>query len=166
MKRIEITPENPMLYIAVHDGKELGRMEYTNWYSASAAIITINDTEYKLGPKGFWHPSTDIFKDDTVVLNVVSRWQGGFVITNPAEPTKQYIFRGQGWFKTGYEVVDYQNEIILDIQGNFIWKKFNSGYTIRCAEDFGNSEFDSILLLLSVHLYKAMQTAAVIGATA
>ncbi|MHA3788590.1 hypothetical protein ACX0HA_10300 [Flavobacterium hauense] len=166
MKRIEIHPENPMLYIAVLDGKELGRMEYTNWYSASAAIITINNTEYKLGPKGFWHPSTDIFKDDAVVLNVTSRWQGGFVITNPAEPSKPYTFRGQGWFKTGYEVVDYQNEIVLDIQGNFIWKKFNSGYTITCTKDFGNSEFDSILLLLSVHLYKAMQTAAVIGATA
>lgn len=165
MKKIEIIPENPMLYIAVFDGKELGKMEYTNWYSASAAVITINDAEYKLGPKGFWHPSTDIFKDDEVLLNIVPRWQGGFVITNPAEPSKPYVFRGQGWFKTGYDIVDYQNEVVIGIQGNFIWKKFNSGYSITCNEEFGNSEFDIMLLLLSVHLFKAMQTAAITAAT-
>jgi len=164
MKRIEITPENPMLYVAALGGKELGRMEYTNWYSASAAIITINDTEYKLGPKGFWHTSTDIFKDDAVVLNVASRWQGGFVITNPGEPLRSYTFRPQGWFKPGYEVVDYQNQVLFSIQGNFVWKKLNSGFTITCNDDFGNEEAEVLLMLLSVHLHKAMQTAAVIGA--
>lgn len=163
MKRIEITPENPMLYIAVLDGKELGRMEYTNWYSASAAIITINGAEYKLGPKGFWHPSTDIFKDDTIMLNVTSRWQGGFVVNNP-ELSKSYTFKPQGWFKPGYEVADDQNEVLFTIQGNFVWKKLNSGFTIICNDDFGTQESEVLLMLLSVHLHKAMQTAAVIGA--
>lgn len=96
MKTIEITPVNSMLYTAVIDGKEIGRMEYTNWYSNAKAIIIINGSEYKLGPKGFWHTSTDVFKNDAVVLNMAARWQGGYTIVNAAEPLKPFQFRGKG----------------------------------------------------------------------
>jgi hypothetical protein len=97
------------------------------------------------------------------MLNVTSRWQGGFVVNNP-ELSKSYTFKPQGWFKPGYEVADDQNEVLFTIQGNFVWKKLNSGFTIICNDDFGVDEPEVLLMLLSVHLHKAMQTAAVIGA--
>lgn len=166
MKKIEIVAEGSMVYVAMLDEKELGRMEYTNWYSDSKAIITINGNEYKLGPKGFWHTTTDIFKEEKVVFNIAPRWQGGFTITASADSEKPFIFHNKGWFKTGYEVVDYQNQVLFDIQGNFSWKKMSPGYSVSCSVGFANDEADILLLILSVHMYKAQQSAVLVGATA
>lgn len=160
MKTIDVSVNGKNVYTAAHNEIFIGKIEYPKWYAMNKAIITLGeDTVFNLEPRGFWHSTQQLLKGNAVLLNVKNTWKG-YLLTKPIDPERPYKFQHQGLFKNGYVLLNYKDEVVLKIAPNFSWKKFNMSYTITCDDIFGNEEFDQLLLLLSVHYLRIIQSSA------
>jgi|GEM_PF-1731220 len=164
MKIIDIAQDNYRVLTA-NEGKDfLGRIVYTKWYSGNRAEITINqDAVYQMEPKGFWQSTLEIFKEGIVMLNIKSKFTG-YEISRPIDADRPYRFKMKGLFKNGYVLVNYKDEVVLEIVSNFSWKKMYPGFTITCSDNFGNDDFEKLLIMLSVHFSRTLHNAAVTSA--
>lgn len=165
MKEINVIPHGYRSYTVIfNDDSVIGRLEYPKWYSSKATINIGKDDFYSLEPKGFWQTHQELKKDGVLILQMQMKWNGSITLTKPKETERYFSFQPIGFFKSGYVLVDYKGNELLHIRYNFSWKKSNMGYIITCKDDFGNDEFEQLLMLVSVHYYKAMQDAgAAIG---
>ncbi len=92
MKKIDVTQQNYRVLTVLENTEQLGRIVYTKWYSNSRADIYINEnTTYRLAPKGFWRTDLEVFKDDTVILSIKSKFTG-FTISKPIDPDTALLF--------------------------------------------------------------------------
>jgi len=165
MKKIEITQDNYRVLTALKDEVLIGRIVYLKWYSANKAAIMVGEnSEYSLEPKGFWQTKLEVLKDNAIVCKVKSKFSG-YEISRPTDPDRPYRFKYKGFFKNGYVLVNYKDEVLLEIVSNFSWKKRYPGYTAACSDDFGDDEFEKILLMLCVHFCRTLYNAAAASAT-
>ncbi|MDV6170065.1 hypothetical protein R1T16_16625 [Flavobacterium sp. DG1-102-2] len=165
MKKIDVTQENYRVLTALEKDVQLGRIIYTKWYSNSKSEITVGNKElYTMVPKGFWQSKLEILHGDVVVLKTETKFSG-YTMSRPIDPDRPYKIKHKGFFKNGYIVVNYKDEVLLEISPNFSWRKMYPGYTIACADTFGNDDFEKLLIMLSVHYCRNMQNAAAASAT-
>lgn len=165
MKKIDITQQNYRVLTAEENKIPFGRIIYTKWYSGNRAEISIDQNAvYRLEPKGFWQTQVDVFKDEVLVTTINSKFTG-YIITRPIDPERSYRFKYKGFFKNGYVLVNYKDEVLLEIAANFSWKKMYPGYSVICSDGFGNDVFEKLLLMLCVHFSRTMQNAATDSAT-
>lgn len=164
MKRINVTQQNYRVLTALQNDEQLGRIVYTKWYSNNRADIYINEnTTYRLVPRGFWQTTLEVFKEETSLLTVKSKFSG-FTITKTIDTDRPYYFKSKGIFKKGYALMNYKNEMLFEITSNFSWKKMYPGFTIYCQDNFGNEDIEKLLIMLSVHFYRTVQNAAAASA--
>lgn len=162
MREINVIPNGYKAFTAVDNNVTVGRLEYLKWYSSRATINIGDQSLYSLEPKGFWQTHQELKKDGILVLQMQMKWNGSIIIKKPKDAERFYTLQPKGFFKNGYVLSDYKGNDLMHIRYNFSWKS-NSGYIITCGDDFGNDEFEQLLMLLTVHYYKAMQNAATIG---
>lgn len=160
LMKIDVTAQSHTSFIAISGETIIGRLEYPKWYS-SKAIIIVDGIAYPLEPRGFWQSTQELLKDNAVLFTIKATWQGGYLITKLKDVEHSLMFRGKGMFKNGYLLLNHKDEVLLEIASNFSWKKFNADYTITCNDNFLEEEFSKVLIMLSVHFYKAIQNAAV-----
>jgi hypothetical protein len=165
MKKIEVNQENYRVLTALENDIQLGRIIYTKWYSGNNAEITVGEnTLYKIVPKGFWQSKLEVVQGDVVVLTTASKFVG-YTISRPIDNERAYSFKYRGFLKNGYKLVNYKDEVLLEISPNFSWKKVYPGFTIACADSFGNDDFERLLIMMSVHFCRNIQNAAAASAT-
>jgi len=94
-------------------------------------------------------------------------WNGSVIIdAKLGDVESHYIFRNKGILKSGYVLLDSEEEVLAVIQPDFKWSAFNFDYDITTSEVFDGFEHtvkghDALLLLTIVHCanyYMAMMT--------
>jgi hypothetical protein len=163
MKEINVLPQGYRAFTAIWNDIVLGRVEYPKWYSSKAVISIGEEAVYTLEPKGFWQTTQELKKDGVLILEMQMKWSGKILISKPKDADRSYAFQPKGFFKNGYVLTDYKGNEFFHIRSDFSWKKFNAGFIITCKDDFGNDEFEQLLMLMSVYYFKAMQDAAASG---
>jgi len=159
MSEIKVFTDNNKNYTLTTRGSVIGTLEYKYWYS-SKAEVTIGEEHYVIFRKGFWGTQHEVKQDDVVLLILKTKWDGGIAIIKPKERTQYYEFKPKGFFTNGYLLTNYKNEELLLMTTDFSWKKFTSGYSINCNDTFGTTQFEQLLILISVYHYKAAQAMA------
>lgn len=152
MQRIDITIEKSRRYTIVIDGKSVAELYYPKWYSQDAQIM-IAGSAYRIKGRGFWKLHADVMKDDMPVFEIKNTWRGTFI----KEMHHFYEVKQRGVFKSGYRLVDYKGNDIMEIESDFTWKKFTSFYTVTF---YGNdlTEENLLLMLITAHCYRAKQS--------
>ena len=164
MKKINVNQDNYRVLTALENDVQLGRIIYTKWYSGSRAEITVGDKEvFTMVPKGFWQSTLEILQGNVVVFTTAAKFSG-YTITKPIDPERPYKIKHRGFLKNGYKLVNYKDEVMLEIESNFSWKKMYPGFRIACADTFGNDDFEKLLIMLSVHFCRTVQNAAAASA--
>lgn len=156
MKTIDVKTEKRK-FTAHSNGEVIGVMEFPKWYSHMAAI-TVGESIYRICPTGFWNFRYEVIKDGKVVLTVKNTWKG-YVITKNMDQERPLTLMPKGFFKGGYIIKNYRNEVVLEVHSDFHWKKFSQDYRVICGDTLVDEEFDSMLALLSVYFYIEAQTA-------
>lgn len=160
MKKIDIKAHNHRAYTALEGEKVIGTLVYPKWYSEKAEITLDKETVFEVATKSFWKATQQVFKGKEVLLDIKATWKGSYIINRPGDPERPYTFKPKGWFKNGYLLTNYKDEVLLEITQHFSWKKFTQDYAVASDETFGNEEIDRVLILLSAHFFRAMQNAA------
>lgn len=159
MKEINVLTQGYRAFAAIWNDTVLGRLEYPTWYSSKAIISIGKEAIYTLEPKDFWQTTQELKKDGVPVLVMQMKWSGKIFISKPKDADRAFIFQPIGFLKNGYVFSDYKGTEFFHVRYDFSWKKGNSGYVITCKDDFGNNEFEQLLMLLSVNYFKSMQDA-------
>jgi hypothetical protein len=138
---------------------DMGTLEYPKWYS-QMAVITIGESVYRIFPTGFWKFRYELIKDGNVVLTVKNTWNG-YQITKHKDLERPFTMTPNGFFKSGYTIKNHKQEVLLKVDSDFSWKKFQQDYKVICDNAFGSEELDGVFVLLSVYFYiQAMAAAA------
>jgi len=165
MKQLDISLHTNRDFIISYKGEEIGRQHYPKW-SSSKAVINIGSNEYLLEPRGFWQTMHEVMENGNMVLQMQIKWSGGTQMHKPKEPHHFYMFNLRGFFKSGYILSNYKGEELLEIKTDFSIKKFSTSYLITCNDTFGDTDFEKLLIMLSVSCYRQGQrTAAAAAAT-
>lgn len=165
MKKIDIIQESYRELLALEGKNLIGTLVYPKWYSYNKADITVGENLlYRVEPQGFWQSKIEVLKDNALVLNVNSKFSG-YEVSRPTDPDRPYRFKLKGIFKNGYILINYKDEVVLEIVSNFSWKKMYPGYILTCADSFANAEFDRLLIMLCVHFSRTLYNAAAASAT-
>jgi hypothetical protein len=157
MPQIKVFNDNNRNYSVTSNGNVLGVLQYRYWYSSKAYITIGKEDEYTVERKGFWGNLHEVKHGGVVQLQLKTQWDGGIAIIKPKEKEHFYEFKRKGFFANGYVLTNYKGEELLLLKADFSWKKFTTGYTIDCNEDFCNNPFQHLLILLCVYHYKAAQ---------
>lgn len=159
MSEIKVFTDNNKNYSVTTNGNVIGTLDYKYWYSSKAEII-IGEEYYTIERKGFWGTQHEVKQNGAVLLLLKTKWDGGIAIIKPKERTQYYEFKPKGFFTNGYVLTNYKEEELLIMTTDFSWKKFTSGYSINCSDNFGTTEFEKLLILVAVYHYKATQAMA------
>lgn len=153
MKTIDVKAQGQRKFIT-----DMGIMEYPKWYS-QMAVITIGESVYRICPTGFWKFRYELIKDGKEVLTVKNTWNG-YQITKHNDLERPLTMIANGFFKSGYTLKNHKQEILLKVDSDFSWKKFQQDYKVTCDDSFGSEELDDVLIFLSVYFYIESQAAA------
>ncbi|MHA3788589.1 hypothetical protein ACX0HA_10295 [Flavobacterium hauense] len=159
MKTIDIIGQRSnRAFTAVFDDGVTASLTYPKWYSL-LAVVTIGESRYGIVPKGFWKSRYEIIKDEKLLFTITHTWNGCEIVRT-YDTERPLVIKPRGFLKGGYVLLNHRNEVLLEVQSDFSWKKFHQDYRIMCNDDFGNDELDKVLALFSVYYLIAIQTAA------
>lgn len=138
-----------------YDGQFLARIDSEKWYSWTADITLDDGRSFQL-KKAFWFRSWAIMEGDKELINI--EFNNNRIIFSKNEEFS-YLFypRKRSFFKSDCAVLtNYKNEDLLCVCSDFNWKEFETFLTIECEENFGNNDFEKILILLCVRYFKVL----------
>ncbi|MEL1245070.1 hypothetical protein AAEO56_12400 [Flavobacterium sp. DGU11] len=160
MKTITVISEGSRKFNSIVNGEVKGSLVYPKWYSSNPEIWLGKDGPYIFKAQNFWHTKYSLTKDDRPLFDMQSKWNSSTVISPVKETHHQFVFRAKSMFSLCNTLVNYKGEELLEIRSDYSWKKFTQGYAITCADDFGSTEQEQLLILLSLHYFRVMQNAA------
>jgi len=166
MKTIIVTAESYKKFVATIDEVLLGRLEYPKWSSTYPELwLRKDEGPYVIKAANFWHTKQELLKDGIPIFLMQSKWNGHTVIHTPKEPHRVFTLKPKTTWSMNYALFSHKGEELLTIASDFSWKKFTTRYIITCSDEFGSDEQEQLLLLLSLHFFKVIESAAAVGAS-
>lgn len=162
MKTLTITAQGSRKFTAAFEDGTIVGIEYPKWYSM-VAVVTVNEKRYGIIPKGFWKSRYEIIIDNKLLFTITHTWSGCSIV-KPNDPERPLAIKPRGFFKGGYVLTNYKNEVLLEVTSDFSWKKFAQNYTISYSDTFGETDEEKVLMFFSVYYAIIVQTAAASGA--
>lgn len=144
------------------NGQQLGELIYESLFSHKAEIKLTNSDSYNIKSVGIFGTSINVTKNGTEIANLKMNWHGQIVIAFQVE--KEYVFKAKGVFLNKYIVADKDNQMLILLDPQFNWSKFNYNYNIS----YDKKPQDILLVLLSVYAanYFIASMSGVIAGTA
>ncbi|WP_303311821.1 hypothetical protein [Hymenobacter sp. BT730] len=149
------------------DGKLLGALHYTEWFSLKAVLKLTDNSTFQIEPRGVWGTTIELKDQQTVLLNFKMHWNGTIVIKSKFN-RKAFLFKQKSMLKNTFVLQDKDEQELLVVQPAFKWSSFNYDYTLSTTEEFEVLEMKAFLLLTAVHCanyYMTMVAASVVLAT-
>ena len=145
---------------------ELGTLTYTDWFSFKADIHIKNGAAYAILPKGFWGTTIEVKQNENVLLSFRMHWNGNIIIDDQhTDHPKDYVFKMKGFLKSAYVLQDKDGVELLAVQPDFSWSKLHYNHRVETADTYGDTEFDNLLVLVTIHCtnyYMTMMTTAAV----
>lgn len=156
MKTINVESDGSKNYSVLLNGSIIAAIRYPKWYS-SIAELDFGNSHYTIQSRGFWKMVQEVKKGDRVMLEGKYKWKGMQLSRPGGQP---YLMKSKGTWGGSYGLFDNTGTELINITSNFSWKKFTSSYIITCKDDFGDDEFEMLLMLATIHFYKMYQAMA------
>ncbi|HEY8366738.1 MAG TPA: hypothetical protein VIL57_06280 [Bacteroidia bacterium] len=132
--------------------KELGELQYLNWFSFKAKIILNNKDSYDLIPKGFFDASIELKKDEEVLISFKMVWKGIAIKVYKGGQEHKFLLKHNTWeLGYNYTLLNEENTQIAIIKSKFEWKKFNFNYKIELIENLPSNVDPALFNLTLLH---------------
>lgn len=170
MRELTVTSTDIRKFSMTENESELGRLDYTSWFSFKAEITLYDSKVYEVAPKGFWGTTIEVKDGEDVLLSFKMHWNGSIIIKTFFEGNQQdFIFKHKGLFKNAYVLLDKEEQELAVMQPDFKWMKFRYDYAISGSDVFKKAEHNNLLFLTIVHCanyYMSMMSGAMGAAVA
>lgn len=152
MNTYQAYSNNSRNFTLLLNDKELGELQYLNWFSFKAKIILANQDTYELIPKGFFDASIELKKDEEVVMTFKMVWKGISIKVFKGGQEYKYLLKHNTWeLGYNYTLLNEDNTQIAHIKSKFEWKKFKYNYKIEQQENLPSSIDAALFNLTLLH---------------
>lgn len=127
------------------NGELLGELIYENIFFSKAEIRLANSEIYQIKPVGIFRTNTIVTKNGIEIANLKMNWRGQIVIA--FQDGQEFVLKGKGMFYSKYVIENNDQEMLIEFDPKFNWKKFRYNYTIT----FDKKQQDILLILLGVY---------------
>lgn len=162
MKTYQVLFANNRDFAIIHNDEEIGRAEYAKWYSSKPDFKAPDGTVYNLKLKSFWKGTQEVLKNNSPWLLLKSGFKG-YTLMPYGKEYHFYKIGYKGGFKSGLTIENYKGEKLAELSIKFTFKKFNTVYTIKAVDGYGETEIEQFLIILMVYYYREQQRVAVAG---
>ncbi|ALD20459.1 hypothetical protein [Hymenobacter sp. DG25A] len=167
MADYNVTANGTRDFQLLEDGKLLGALHYTEWFSFEAEVTLADNSSFQIKPKGVWGTTIEFKDQQKVLLDFKMHWNGTIVIKSKFNG-KAFLFKQKSMLKNTFVLIDKNEQELLAVQPAFKWSSFNYDYTLSATEEFEALEMKAFLLLTTVHCanyYMTMVAASAVIAT-
>lgn len=128
LTKMEAQSTDQKTFSLTHNGEHLGKLTYESIFSHRASIQLSTDEVYELHPKGVFGTRISVTKNATEYASLSMNWRGQIVFSVQDRP--ELIFKPKGIFSNKYTLENQSGEILLQLDPQFNWSKFNYNYHI------------------------------------
>ena len=123
----------------------LGELVYENIFLSKAEIKLPNSETYQIKAVGVFRTTTVVTKNGIEIANLKMNWRGQIAIA--FQDGQEYTLKGKGMFYSKYVIENKDQEMLIQFDPKFNWRKFRYNYTIT----FDKKTEDILLILLGVY---------------
>ncbi|RVT72737.1 hypothetical protein EOD40_15100 [Flavobacterium sufflavum] len=123
----------------------LGELVYADLFYSKAEIKLPNSETYQIKPIGIFRTTTVVTKKGAEIANLKMNWRGQMLIA--FQDGQEYVLKGKGMFYSKYVIVNKEQEILIEFDPKFNWKKFRYNYNIT----YNKIPEDILLILLGIY---------------
>lgn len=169
MRELIVTSTDTRKFSMAEGEKQLGKLDYTTWFTLKAELTLDNNKVYQVLPKGFWGTTIEVKDGEEVLFSFKMHWNGSIILKSFLDGyERDFIFKHKGLFKNAYVLLDKEEQELAVLQPDFKWSKFRYDYTISGNDVFKKADDNTLLFLTVVHCanyYMSMMSGG-IGAAA
>ena len=123
----------------------LGELVYQDLFYSKAEIKLSNSETYQIKAVGIFRTNTIVTKNGVEIANLKMNWRGQMLIA--FQDGQEYLLRGKGIFYSKYIIENKEQEMLIQFEPKFNWKKFRYNYNIK----YYIIPEDVLLILLGVY---------------
>ena len=143
--------------------KILGELIFLKWFSLNAVIKFNEKSDHKFETKGFWKRTIELFQNDIKLLELKMGWKGIEIETHFDKHPTTYRLKNKSIFSNKFTLIDSYDQVLLQIDSKFQWKKQRYDYEITTSSEFDKITNDKILvfaIIYSINYRNASMAAA------
>lgn len=129
----------------VENEQLLGELVYENTFLSKAEIKLPNSKTYQIKAVGVFRTTTIVTKNGIEIANLKMNWRGQIFIA--FQDGQEYVLKGKGMFYSKYVIENTDQEMLIQFEPKFNWRKFRYNYTVT----FDKKPEDILLILLGVY---------------
>jgi hypothetical protein len=132
------------------DQKPLLELKYKHWFS-SEAYTHYKNIDIQIKSMNIWNSKFDIFKDGVDKGDIIFNWKGQIIIRriDEQEVEQSFMLKSKGFWRSYFELVDEQGEILFELKPSMNWKKLNFSYEIKRMTTAYEEDFLTEMLVYS-----------------
>ena len=129
----------------IENQRLLGELVYSDFFYSKAEIKLSNSETYQIKAVGIFRTNTIVTKNGAEIANLKMNWRGQIVIA--FQDGQEYLLRGKGMFYSKYVVENKEQEMLIQFEPKFKWKKFRYNYNIT----YNIVQEEVLLILLGLY---------------
>jgi hypothetical protein len=129
--------------------KILGELIFLKWFTLNAVIKFNEKSDHKFETKGFWKQRIELFQNDIKLLELKMGWKG-IEFHFDKHPTT-YRLKNKSIFSNKFTLIDSYDQVLLQIDSKFQWKKQRYDYEITTSSEFDKITNDKILVFAIIY---------------
>jgi hypothetical protein len=133
MREYNVNSEKGRRYRAFEGEREIGLLSNAKWYSSNAEVDFSDLRKLQIISKGVLNSKMIVKQNDKQIAEYKMTWNKGIAIDSEYG---NFMLQAKGIFKSGFVLVNEQNELLLTIDYSFVWKSFANNFTIKTTESF------------------------------
>jgi hypothetical protein len=155
MKLITISSKGDFIY--EKNNHKVLELKFKGWLS-NKAQTKYNNKELKIYSKNSWGYKFKILEDEIEKGSINFNWKNDILICFKDHNKKELIFnmKSKGFWKSRYEIVDQNKNLIITIFPKMNWKKLKQNYKIlEHSNNFDKNYLDELIIFcgFSVIIY-------------
>jgi hypothetical protein len=131
--------------------KILGELIFLKWFSLNAVIKFNEKSDHKFETKGFWKRTIELFQNDIKLLELKMGWKGIEIETHFDKHPTTYRLKNKSIFSNKFTLIDSYDQVLLQIDSKFQWKKQRYDYEITTSSEFDKITNDKILVFAIIY---------------
>jgi hypothetical protein len=157
MKQLRLEPRDGNDFKVYIEDEYIGSTNSPRWYSWGTRDITTADgVVYNLRPSAFLGFEFELRFDDKLLYEIRSGNVGNVIVFRKNNTIAYAMKREQNFVKSNLVLVDGNGSAQLIIQSKFNWREFETKYTISISEEFGNSDLEKAIVVLTMMFYDSL----------
>ena len=131
--------------------ESLGKLDYTSWFGVSAEILLPDGEVCHIGKASLWKGTLQMTRNEIILCTFKCNSKSNMEIT--MANGQILLMKRAGMFKSGYKLLDNEENILLILNKNFRFANFSFNYSVELSKQHTILS-DSTLVLFAVYAAK------------